>query len=447
MQTRHATLSAALRTLAGLAVAAAAVGCSGGPTVVAPSSTTSVAPPSTTASPATTAAPATTPPDAEYTVTVDGGYGSGSYQPGATVHVWSAVSTTAGVARRWGGDSDLLAEPEEWRTTFVMPASDVTLVANSTTQRMLPTVETFTGVTSVVKTVRYVFPPQMRGVVLFNHGTGGSSTFLESTEAFPLALALVADGYGVMSIDAEEAAGGDLNGDGKQRWAGRASAGNVDLRNLQVLFDSFESRGTIPDGTPKFALGMSAGGSFSHLLGTITATPSAAWFPQLQFAAVVAYCADASASRSASLSTTPSAWYVCAAEDNPEVSNAEARANETELRSRGVATDYAENLPSPLYEERFTRIDGITAATSAAMAEELRAAGFVDSAGFITRDAEEIAAVVASDPASFPAIVSSDRANLVRLQIKVMRSEHAMYADLTRRTIDFFDRFNPTPAP
>jgi hypothetical protein len=363
------------------------------------------------------------------------------------VHVWSAVSTTTGVARHWGGDVDLLAEPDEWRTTFVMPARDVTLVANDTTQRMLPTVETFTGVTSVVKTVRYVFPQRMRGVVLFSHGTGGSSTFLESTEAFPIALALVADGYGVMSIDAEEAAAGDLNGDGKQRWAARASAGNVDLNNLQMLFESFEARGSIPTGTPKFALGMSAGGSFSHLLGTIAATPAAEWFPQLQFAAVVAYCADASASRSASRSTTPSAWYVCAAEDNPEVSNVEARANEAELSSRGVVTDYAENLPSPLYGERFTRVDGITAAMSVAMAAELRAAGFVDAEGFITRDAEEIAALVAADPASFPTIMSSQRANLVRLQIKVMRAEHAMYADLTRRTIDFFDRFNPTPVP
>jgi len=50
-----------------------------------------------------------------------------------------------------------------------------------------------------------------------------------------------------------------------------------------------------------------------------------------------------------------------------------------------------------------------------------------------------------ADPASFPAIMSSPRSNLVRLQIKVMRAEHAMHADLTRRTIDFFDRFNPTP--
>jgi hypothetical protein len=427
--------------VAGLAVASFTASCTAGS-----QGPTTVAPPSVATQPPATAAPIdTTAPAAEHTVTVDGGSGSGSYPPGVTVHVWSHVSTTNGVAQRWSDDVDLLAEPDEWRTTFVMPARDVTLKANSTPRALALETETFTGVTDVAKTVRYHLPERMRGVVLFNHGTGGSGAFIESTEAFPIALALVADGYGVVSIDAEEAAAGDLNGDGKQRWNGRASATNVDLGNLEALFDSFEARGLIPAGTTKFALGMSAGGNFSHLLGTIGATPVAAELPQLRFAAVVSYCADATASRSSSLSTTPSAWYMCAADDNSEVSNAEARANEAALRRRGVATDYAENAPTPLYDQRFTRIDGIDVATSTAMAAELRAAGFTDAAGLITRSSDEIAAIVSADPASFPTITSVPRPNLVRLQLKVVRAEHAMFADMTRRTIDFFDRFNPMP--
>jgi hypothetical protein len=35
----------------------------------------------------------TPPVSVERVVTVSGGYGSGSYRPGATVHVWSAAST------------------------------------------------------------------------------------------------------------------------------------------------------------------------------------------------------------------------------------------------------------------------------------------------------------------------------------------------------------------
>jgi hypothetical protein len=400
------------------------------------------------ASPVPSTAPTTAVGSAERSVTVSGGRGSGSYRPGTTVHVWSSVSTTTGVAERWSGDEELLAEPEEWHTTFVMPDRDVSLVANSTTQNLPLTVETTTGATSLRRTVRYHFPPDMRGVVLFSHGTGGSSRYIESTEAFPIALALVADGYGVVSTEAEEVAAGDLNGDGKLRWDTRPVAGNVDLANVDTMFQSFQDRGLIRAGTPKFALGMSAGGSFSHFLGAISATGVAPRFPQLRFAAVAGYCADATAvaRRTGNASTTPSAWYMCGAEDNPEVSNTEARANEAALRSRGVPTDYAEHPPSPLYDERFTRIDGVSATTSAAMAGELRAAGFVDPTGFIGLDGDAVAARVVADPTSFPTILSVPNPNEVRHQIKVMRAEHAMYADSTRRNIDFFDRFNPNPA-
>ena len=168
----------------------------------------------------------------------------------------------------------------------------------------------------------------MRGVVVFSHGTGGSSGFIEATESSPNALALVADGCGAVSTEAEEAVAGDLNGNGKQRWMIRAVANNVGLGNLQLMFEAFETRGLIPVGTPKHALRMSNGGSFSHLLGTVGATAVALNFPQLRFAAVVGYCSGATASRSATLSTTPSASFMCGAEDKPEVLNAEARADE-----------------------------------------------------------------------------------------------------------------------
>jgi hypothetical protein len=360
--------------------------------------------------------------------------------------VWSSVSTTDEVADPWSGDEMLLAEPEEWRTSFVMPDRDVSLVANTTGHSLQLATATFTGATSAAKTVRYFLPPQMRGLVVFSHGTGGTSGFIEGAESFPIALALAAEGYGVVSTEAEESAAGDLNGDGKERWNTRATATNVDLANLEALFDDFEARGLIPSGTPKFALGMSAGGSFSHLLGTVGATAVAPRFEQLRFNAVVGYCADATASRSASRSTTPSAWFMCGEEDNPEVSNAEARANEATLRGRGIPTDYVEHRPSPLHDERFSRIEGVDAATSAAMAGELRAAGYVDDAGFIRLDGDEIAAAVLDDPAAFPTISSGPPIGSFRAQVKAMRAEHAMYADLTRRNIEFFERFNPSPA-
>jgi hypothetical protein len=288
----------------------------------------------------------------------------------------------------------------------------------------------------------------MRGVVLFSHGTGGSNTFIEGVEPFALALALVRAGYGVIGTEAEEAVAGDLNDDGKQRWVGGPAfrADNVDLRNLDMLFANLETRGLIPAGTPKFALGMSAGGSFSHYLGTVGASAVAAQFPQLRFAAVVSYCADATAARSASTSRTPSAWFMCGNEDNPEVSNDEARANARTLEGRGVPTDYVEHPASPLYDERFSRIAGISLETSRTMAAELRAAGLVTSEGFFNRDGDAIGVFVMMNPRQFPTLVAqTESLGAVRSQVKVMRAEHAMYADYTQRNVAWFDRFNPRP--
>lgn len=384
---------------------------------------------------------------ATFQVTVTGGFGSGSYAPGATVHVWADVDPRGEVVTGWSGDDELLDRPTEWRATFTMPSRDVALAATVAPQDLDLTVERFKGVTSLDKTVRYHLFPAMRGVVVMSHGTGGNSGYIDNVETFPVALALTRAGYGVVSFEAEEAVAGDLNGDGKERWAPGYATSNVDLRNVNALLASFEARGLLSDRTPRFAMGMSAGGSWSHRLGTVEATTSASAFPELRFEAVISYCADASATLSGSLSTTPSAWYLCGADDNGEVSNAEAEANEATLRGRGIPTDLAINPPSPLHDQRFARAVGVTSTESAAIADELRAGGFVGTDGFIDTDANAIAAAMSANPSAFPTVVAqtpSGRGQIVS-QLGAMRAEHQMYSDLAARTVAWFDRFNAPP--
>jgi hypothetical protein len=374
------------------------------------------------------------------------GYGSGVYEEGEMVHVWSSVSTEDEVALPWGGEASGLAEPSEWHTSFPMPGHDVTLVAENKAQAVTLTVEQYVGSTRRPKTVRYHLPSGMRGVVVFSHGTGGSNSFIENPEAFALALALIERGYGVLGTEAEEAVAGDLNNDDKERWVTRFASDNVDLKNLEILFDDLEQRGLIPAGTPKFALGMSAGGAFSHFLGTVAATGIARSFPQIRFNAVVAYCADATGTNAAEVSTTPSAWFMCGNEDNPDVKNDQAVANATALAVRGIPMDYVEHPPSPLYDQRFVRIPGISPETSKWMADELRAAGFVDGSGFLNTSADEIGQVAVNDPEAFPIILAqTDVFGSIRSQMKVMRAEHAMYADYTQRNVAWFEQFNPNP--
>ncbi|MEZ5137442.1 MAG: hypothetical protein R2711_01255 [Acidimicrobiales bacterium] len=177
--------------------------------------------------------PASPAAAATHQVTVSGGFGSGSYAPGAIVHVWADVDPRTEVVTGWSGDDELLVGPQEWHTTFTMPARDVALsVATAGGPR------SHGGALQGRDVARQDGPlPPVPGharVVLFSHGTGGSSTYIEGIETFPVALALTRAGYGVISFEAEESVAGDLNGDGKERWAGGYGVGNVDLRNTDV---------------------------------------------------------------------------------------------------------------------------------------------------------------------------------------------------------------------
>jgi hypothetical protein len=379
-----------------------------------------------------------------FTLTVQNGYGSGAYPTGATVHVWAAVRPQDQLVTGWTGDAGLLAEPEEWHTTLVMPARDVTLAATVVDRPTTLGVSTFTGVTGRPKTVRALVPPAARGVVLFLHGTGGSNGFITRTEPFAVALRALESGYGVLGTEAEEAVAGDLNGDGRERWNAALSPFNVDFANLNVLLGDLRAAGTIGPTTPLFALGMSNGGATAVSLGAVGASSVAGAFPALRFAAVVSHCADGRTDAVAT-TTTPSAWFMCANDDNDMVSNADAAANSAALAARGVPTVFALHPASPLYDARFVREPGIALATSQALAAELRAAGFVGADGFFTQPTDAIVAAVIASPALLPVFVGLPPAQQrdVLDQAKAVQAEHQMFSDWARRALAFFEAHTP----
>jgi hypothetical protein len=375
----------------------------------------------------------------KYKVQVSGGSGSGSYSPGETVYVWSGVKSGQ-VSTSWGGQAQLLQSPKEWATSFIMPWRDVSLSVQQTALELQFNVKPFKGATDRVKQVRYFFPANMRGVVFLNHGTGGSSDFVEKMEARAVALAFIQKGYGVISPEAEEAVAGDLNGDGKLRWNLGMERSNVDLRNLEMLLRDFETEGQLKSGIPRFSIGMSNGGAFSIFLGAIATSPIASFFPRLKFRAVTSYCADGSGTMQYQ-TQTPTAWYMCGNDDNVEVSNSEARNNHYSLWLRGVRTQYAEHPATPLYGERFTRISGISTELSRSLASEFRAAGFVNADGFFKMPTDMIVEEISKQTNIFPVFsgLSSEQKREVRSQIQTMQAEHSMYSDFAQRNIDFFE--------
>ena len=210
----------------------------------------------------------------------------------------------------------------------------------------------------------------------------------------------------MLAPEAEESKAGDLDGDGKPRWNVPLSIGNVDLQSVDALLASLYSTGRLPANLPQFALGMSNGGSMVVALGAVAASSQAAVFPRLRFKAVVSYCAQGRAD-AVSLTTTPTAWYLCGNDDNIEVSNSNAQANSTALGARGVPTQAMLHPATPLFDDRFMRVAGINSAQSRAMSAEFRTAGWVDSTGFFNKPSSDIAALAAAAPAVFPMLAVS----------------------------------------
>jgi murein tripeptide amidase MpaA len=68
----------------------------------------------------------------EYTLTVEGGTGSGEYEAGTEVTVTADDPEEGDVFGGWTGDTEFLADPAQQATTLTMPESDVSIAASYT---------------------------------------------------------------------------------------------------------------------------------------------------------------------------------------------------------------------------------------------------------------------------------------------------------------------------
>ena len=76
------------------------------------------------------------------------------------------------------------------------------------------------------------------------------------------------------------------------------------------------------------------------------------------------------------------------------------------LKARDVATELYTHGPSPLYDQRFARIDGIDEETSKGIVDELRSNDHIDAQGYLVQDGKDIASAVMSSPDDYPVITT-----------------------------------------
>jgi len=370
-----------------------------------------------------------------FTVSVTGGYGTGKYKVGDTVHIWSNAVTSTQLFDTWAGDFSLLNN-NDWHAWFIMPARSVAFTA-----AVKPCVSFALNYEQIrgrdrLKPVYSYFPAGHKGFVFLLHGTGGSALQLSSSfEAQQIIKELVNDGFGVIITEAEEATTGiDANGDGKLRWAltPADTLTNVDYVNIRNITDTFYNRGTTNRSKFRYSLGMSNGGAYSSALSYI-----------YHYKAGISYCAPGG-SVVAAISTVPFEFCMQRNDNNPDVGpqgNADALSNSQTLMSRGICSKYLINDRSPVYPQRFARRTDISLSTSAAIFNELKSKGYLDAKNYFIGYTSTLVAAFQTNPLQFPVLAGLTVSQLlfVEEQLSCCITDHQFYSDFAKLSLKFLN--------
>lgn len=352
-------------------------------------------------------------PAQSLTLNVGNGAGSGSFDRARTIHVWANPPAAGQVFDRWTGDTaalvDATAEHTVVRTSFV--GTNATVAATyRAAPTVTPTAETFSNGTLY----RWYVPPgPVRAVLTLHHGTGGSAAnqFARPENEF-FNREAAARGYALVAIDS-------LDRINKQ-WDASLLSSNADVQNVLAILAALQTRGVLPTGVPRYAVGMSNGGGFVPKLTAYAGYASAA-----------SYCAQAA---NALAVAAPIQWRMAMADSHPMVGtegNDRALANYGSSQGRGTAAAYERNAPSPLHPARFLRI-GLTLADGDALVAALRSGGYLDAYGFLLTPPGELPGSV------LPPAYLLRAADIVE-QLSAVYADHQFWSDAARRTFDFFE--------
>ena len=384
---------------------------------------------------ASTQTSSTTPPASDSaTVTVNNGYGSGTYKIGDTVNIWANAIPANTVFDSWTGYTALLQNSGEWHNSFVMPAQNVIVTGNQ--KALTPYTlkyEQIKGV-NIKKNVYYYFPASPKGVVFLLHGTGGSAANLVTTFDWILMMNdLASAGYAFVVTEAEEVSlNTDLNGDGVLRWATTPldSTTNVDYGNIKAIRDTFYARGYYNSSIAQYSVGMSDGGAFSCSLSYL-----------YKYKSGVAYC-EQGFQTVFNTSLVPFQFCMAKYDNNSSVGpagDATALTNSQLLIGRGVCSNYFLHDKSPAYPQRFARTSAISLTTSTALFNELKNSHWLDAKNYLLANSDSLGPILLASPATYPTY-NGLNANLqlfVNDQIDQMCAAHKFFSDLDKTTIKF----------
>ncbi len=385
------------------------------------------------------------------TLTVNGGFGGGTYPGGSRVDVFAAVPAAGQVFDRWTGDTSVLGTgpiaPLNSRIQITLPSTPVTLTA---TYKAAPawvplTVTSFnpqqftpqgaTAPTTVTANLTYYIPPAATGVVFFLHATGDSAaTWFNSPESALLMRDLVAAGYGVAALSSVNRTAGNWN-------AQPVLASNPDALNHVAALNKFAADGLLPASRPVFMIGFAAGAGaavrFADLL--IAATPAR------PMRGTVLYC-NAGNETSAVVGRVPALFVLADNDSTLGVNGANtARTNSQLLAGRGLASSVFNNFAAPVHPGRFRALGvtnpAFTNTDATTVWNAVKSAGLIDVNNYVKAIPTETALV-----AAIPLAFQARRADIAA-QLETAYAEQSFTSDANARVVSFIGaRRAETPA-
>jgi hypothetical protein len=356
--------------------------------------------------------PAPTPGVERVEVVVEHGEGGGDHLVGSTVFVAATLDPTSEIVTRWTASAPL-ALPREWNGAVEVPAGGVVLTPEVRSVAAELTPLTW-SVAAGERTGRAIRSDPPTGVVMFFHGASYSVAQLDEPAARSVLLRLVDAGYSVVAVPSEAEV---LSGTGG--W--NASPGSDDHDTVEAVWDALEADGWAPPGVPRIAWGMSSGGQFAHAVGAA-----------LQLDVVLAHCAPGG---TADLSATSAAtgWYLAERDGTFPTAVTDARGFQAALAGRGIATDLYVHPRTPVTPLRFTRVPGVDADRSRALADALLDRGLAGADGLMLESGAEAGRALAD-------LLAGDAADVragVLAEIEILAADHELYDDAASRMVAF----------
>ena len=384
-----------------------------------------------------------------FNLTVETGYGSGSYNYGDSIHVWADAPSQEYYFDHWGGNGTKYLTLNEWHTTMSIPSGTNDVEVRLTAIYKKVNDDILVGVDSVWlwgeyqedastrfrmnKELYYWVPDNPKAAVFFLHGTGGQAkSMAEKYEIVQMRKLLNANGYAVFSFSSNESNVGDQDGNEKIRWIGRSRFStidnNIDLLNTKGMEVYIREHFNL-ENAPFFSMGVSNGAVFSDLV--------AATFDYK----AVGHIVGVGGSRIFNTfdNPRPTIWIMVENDHNESADNDKAYQNYITQLNRGIESEWFMLKKSPMYPYRFTRnMSNISKTKSANIVRQMRSQGIIDNDGYITIDDLE---------KDFPFQAFYAAVNLkpryqrdAKSQLKIVNADHSAPSDFMNQIIRFFDQ-------